>query len=481
MGLKMVNRTYERLMAILASGNLLLVLFNLSYVPWRDFWLQGRVSIPLVNRVLYIPMPLDITKLYDPIKGIEPHRDTQAYLELVNQLEASIEGLGYGSSETQNILADLRARSVEMVETNPFAIANKSGSLERIKNQMRLRVFSTKRNVSSKEAFEQFWSDRYINPVTGATNLAWFNSTIRPLIAANYYRGIGEDGEYIDNFGALDIPFALIFFLEFLARTFWMSRHQAGLRWFDAMIIRWYDGLLFFPFWWIAPSWAWLRIIPVEIRLDQAQIISLQRIRKQASQGIVATIADDVTEVVVIQVLSQMQAAIRRGQFMRFLPSQGAQSGQQHPHSGNEIDELGEMAALVLQVTLKTVLPQLRPELEALIRYNVDQALRQAPPYRQLATFPGLEAIPQQWSAQLATEITNRVYQVLTRLESADKTAALLTSQLVQKFGTTLSYELQQQQVGQALRELLIDWLEDVKASFMAQKRQARLPESNAP
>ncbi|MDS3861501.1 hypothetical protein RIF25_11855 [Thermosynechococcaceae cyanobacterium BACA0444] len=481
MGLKVINRTYERLMAILASANLLLVLFNLSYVPWRDFWLQGRVSIPLVNRVLYIPMPLDITKFYDPIKGIEPHRDTQAYLELVDQLEASIERTGYSSPATESILAALRAGSIEMVDTNPFAIANKSGSLERIKNQMRLRVFSTKRNVSSKAAFEQFWSDRYINSVTGATNLAWFNRTIRPLMAANYYRGIGEDGEYIDNFGVLDIPFGLIFCLEFFARTFWMSRHQARLRWFDAMIIRWYDGLLFFPFWWIAPGWAWLRIIPVEIRLDQAQIISLQRIRKQASQGIVATIADDVTEVVVIQVLSQMQAAIRRGQFMRFLPSQGAQSGQQPLHPGNEIDELGEMAALVLQVTLKKVLPQLRPELEKLIQYNVDQALRQAPPYRQLANFPGLQTIPQQWSAQLASEITNRVYQVLTRLESEDKTAALLTSQLVQKFGTTLSYELQQQQVGQALRDLLIDWLEEVKASFMAQKRQARLPESNTP
>lgn len=477
MGLKGINRTYERGMAILASANLLLVLFNLSYVPWRDFWLQGRVSIPLINRVFVIPMPLDITKFYDPIKGIEPHRETQAYLELLDELEASIAQTGYDSPKTQALLVSLRQASVEMVDTNPFAIANKSGSLERIKNQMRLRVFNTQRNVSSKAAFEQFWSDRYINSTTGTANLAWFNSTIRPLIAANYYRGIGEDGEFIDNFGALDIPFGLIFFLEFLGRTFWMSRHQAGLRWFDAMIVRWYDGLLFFPFWWIAPSWAWLRIIPVEIRLDQAQIVSLQRIRKQASQGIVSTIADDVTEVVVIQVLAQMQGAIRGDQFMRFLPSQAANSGQTLPHSGNEIDELGEMAALVLHVTLKKVLPQLRPELENLIRYNVDQALRQAPPYRQLANFPGLEAIPQQWSSQLATEITNRFYQVLTRLESEDKTAALLTSQLVQKFGMTLSYELQNQQVGQVLRELLGDWLEDVKVSFITQKRQGHPPE----
>ncbi len=470
-----INLTYERLMALLASANLLLVIFNLTYVPWRDFWLQGRVSIPLVNRVLILPMPADVTQFYDPIKGIEPHRQTQAYLQLITELDDSINRNGYDSSSTQALLAELRQASDGLIDDNPFLIANKTGSLERIKNLMRLRVFGTRDNVSSKQAFEQFWSSSYINPTAGAANLDWFQETISPLIAANYYRGIGEDGEFIDNFGALDIPFTLIFLFEFLARTLWLSRNQPGLRWSDAMISRWYDGLLFFPFWWIAPSWAWLRIIPVEIRLDQAKIINLQRIRKQASQGLVATIADDVTEVVVVQVLNQMQNTIARGKWLAMLPGQAHEGSQPPPTGYNEIDELGEIAALMLQVTLKDVLPQLRPELEALIRYNVDQALRQAPPYRQLAAIPGLEAIPQQWSAQLAAEITNRFYLVLTRLETEDKTAALLTSQLVQKFGTTLSYEIQKQHVGEALQALLHEWLEDVKTGFIAQKRLAKL------
>jgi len=481
MALKSWQLLYERLMALVASANLLLVFFNLSYIPWRDFWFQGRVAIPLINRVIYLPISGNIAQLYDPIKGIEPHRDTQAYLELVDELAASLTQNGYDSEQTQALLGNLRQASIEMIETNPFALANKSGSLERIKNQMRLRVFGTRHNVSSKQAFEQFWSRKFINPTMGATSLAWFNTTVRPLISANYYRRIGEDGNFIDNFGLLDIPFNLVFFAEFLARTYWLGRHQAGMRWLDAMISRWYDGLLFFPFWWFAPGWAWLRIIPVEIRLDQAQIISLQRVRKQASQGVVATIADDMTEVVVLQVLGQMQAAIRRGQFTRFLPSPVSHSTPTLSQGGNEIDELGEIAALLMQVTLKNVLPQLRPELEALVRYNVDQALRQAPPYRQLASFPALEALPHYWSTQLATEITNRFYQLLTRLETEDKTNALLTSQLMQKFGTTLSYEIQQQHVGEALRELLIDWLEEVKASFITQKQLAKMALDRSP
>jgi hypothetical protein len=67
------NLWFERLMAIAATANLALVAFDLSYISWRDFWLR-RVTI------------LSITQWYDPIKGIEPHRDTQQYLESVDLL-----------------------------------------------------------------------------------------------------------------------------------------------------------------------------------------------------------------------------------------------------------------------------------------------------------------------------------------------------------------------------------------------------------
>ncbi|MFN5239928.1 MAG: hypothetical protein ACK5CG_05270, partial [Aphanizomenon sp.] len=66
------NLWFERVMAITATINLVLVFFDLSYVPWRDFYFR-RVPV--------------ITQLYDPIKGIEPHRDTKKYLESVAELE----------------------------------------------------------------------------------------------------------------------------------------------------------------------------------------------------------------------------------------------------------------------------------------------------------------------------------------------------------------------------------------------------------
>ncbi|WJI23256.1 hypothetical protein MZ909_08470 [Thermosynechococcus sp. B0] len=466
---KPLNRTYERIMVAIASANFLLVLFDLTYIPLRDFWLLGTVRIPLIQRLIYLPQPLPITPLYDPIKGIEPHRATQQYINTVNQLRRTIAAEGVDAPATQALLAELRKQSKTMVDTNPFALANKTGTLERIKNLMRLRVFGD-RNASSKQSFERFWSDEYINERDWQTNLAWFEAQIIPLMATNYWRRYGEDGDFIDHFDAIDIPFNLLFFVEFLGRTFWLSRQYRGARWRDAMFWRWYDVLLFFPFWWLAPTWAWLRIIPVTIRLDQADIICLDSLERQASQGLVAAIATDISEVVVLQVLTQLQKAIRRGQLSRWLLRV---SGGQGSKTLNDIDELGELAALVGQVVIYRVIPQLRPEVEGLVAYSVDQVLRQAPPYRRLLEIPSLEALPRHWHQSLAKEISDRLFLLLEQASknqgNPPREGALLVSQLAQKFGQTLSAELQEEQVGKVIQDLLVVWLEEIKINFVRQ------------
>lgn len=465
---KPLNRTYERIMVAIASLNFLIVIFDLTYIPLRDFWLLGKVRIPLIQRVIYLPQPLAITELYDPVKGIEPHRVTQAYIATVAKLQQTIADQGVDAPATQELLAQLRQQSATIVDTDPFALANKTGTLERIKNLMRLKVFG-RRDASSKQSFERFWSPEYINEQNWQTNLAWFEQQIIPLMATNYWRRYGEDGNFIDHFDAIDIPFNLLFFVEFLGRTFWLSRQYRGARWRDAMFWRWYDVLLFFPFWWLAPTWAWLRIIPVTIRLDQADIICLDSIERQASQGLVAAIATDISEVVVLQVLTQLQKAIRRGQFSRWLP-RGVQGSKK---TLNNIDELGELAALVGQVVIYRVVPQLRPEVESLVAYSVDQVLRQAPPYRRLLEIPSLEALPLYWRQSLAKEISDRLFLLLEQASknqgNPPREGALLVSQLAQKFGQTLSAELQEEQVGKVIQDLLVMWLEEIKVNFVRQ------------
>ena len=98
---KKKNLRFERLRALTATVNLALVLFNLTYVGWRDFYLRNLTQIQ---------------KIYDPIKGIEPHRETQNYLETVEELESLISVRRINSKIAENKLKELRDLSVEMIE-----------------------------------------------------------------------------------------------------------------------------------------------------------------------------------------------------------------------------------------------------------------------------------------------------------------------------------------------------------------------------
>ncbi|MGF1487313.1 MAG: hypothetical protein ACFBSE_09390, partial [Prochloraceae cyanobacterium] len=54
-----------KIVAIIAIANLLLGLFNLSYISLRDFYFR---NVPI------------LVKYYDPVKSIEPNLDTERYL-----------------------------------------------------------------------------------------------------------------------------------------------------------------------------------------------------------------------------------------------------------------------------------------------------------------------------------------------------------------------------------------------------------------
>ncbi|MDV2993697.1 MAG: hypothetical protein N4J56_003351 [Chroococcidiopsis sp. SAG 2025] len=68
-------RWLEKFLAIIGLINLVLVCFDLSYIPRRDFYLQTTPSL---------------TQLYDSVKGINPSPETESYLERVQALEAQV-------------------------------------------------------------------------------------------------------------------------------------------------------------------------------------------------------------------------------------------------------------------------------------------------------------------------------------------------------------------------------------------------------
>lgn len=427
---------FERMMALLALSNLMLVLFDMSYIPWRNFYLT------------YFP---EFTQWYGfHIKGIEPHRSTTTYLEAVQQLENQVALTGVQSPEVQQQLLSLQTLSLEMVDENPFEGAGKSGMLERIKNRMRDQVGVE----SSKDAFRQFWSQDYLSRQGWNQSIDFFNREIQPLIATNYYRGIGENGEPIDRFWKIDLGFTVLFAAEFLARTLYLSRRYQYTSWLDTVIWRCYDLLLILPF------WRWLRVIPVVIRLDQAKLVNLHTLNYRVIRTLISSVAVELTEMVVIRILDQTQELIRQGELSRWLL-------QTHRYVDlNGVNEVEAISKHLIEVIVNHVLPQLRPELEALLHHNVLQVLNSSPVYAGLQRLPGVTQISQQLTQQIVTEVSQNAYQAM-RSALQDETGAALMSQLISRFGELFGSEIKQNRALDEIQSLSVDLLEEVKVNYV--------------
>jgi hypothetical protein len=446
---------YERLMATIAVANLGFVGFDMTYVGLRDFWLRGGVSVGPVS--FQVPVP-PIPQWYDPIKGIEPHRDTEQYLKSVQDLEASLFQSGLDSPKVDEALKVLQDESSKMIEGNWFEVAGKSGNLEKIKNRMRDRMGMK----SSRQSFETFWSKDYLKSKGVESELRFFNDKVKPLLLTNYYRSTGENGLPTDNFLMLDAPFIALFGLEFLARTFYLTRRNRNLKWLDAMLWRWYDLLL------LIPVWQWLRVIPVAIRLDQAELIHLDRIRDQATQGFVTNISEELTEAVLVQVIDQLQSGISTGSL-----TQWAMNSLNRPYQDiNQRDEIREIITRILDVTVNQALPQVKPELEAVIRHAMEGVLEQSPVYKGFKSIPLMGSVPSQMNEQLISSLTSGAYEALSKALE-DEQAAELISTLVRNLGSAMVQGLQEGNSLDELQGLLADLMEEVKVNYVKHDAQA--------
>jgi hypothetical protein len=426
---------FERLMTIAALLNLALVAFDLSYIPWRDLYLK------------HLP---EFTQWYGAqFKGIEPYRSTETYLETVALLEEQIIQTGVQSPQVAVLLDRLRTQSSEMIEEDPFQTANKSGTLERIKRRMREQT----EQESSKQAFDRFWSQSYLAQAGWNPSITFFNRRITPLIRSNYFRGINENGNPIDEFWKIDLWFVGLFGAELLARTLHLSRRYR-VTWLDALMWRWYDLLLLLPF------WRWLRIIPVLFRLDQSKLVNLNPIRDRLTKGLVTSVAVELTEVVVLRVIDQIQDLIRQGEISRWL----LRSANQYIDLNN-INEGEAIAQHLVTLLAYQVLPQIKPDLEALMHHSLTRVLSASPAYAGIQRLPGIGNWSNQLTQQMVSEVSQNTYQALiASLE--DPIGMNLVKKLIAHFGTTLKTEAQRGSIDE-IQSLLVALLEEIKLNYV--------------
>jgi hypothetical protein len=423
------NLWRERGLAILIAVNFGWVLFDFSYVPWRNLYFR------------YLP---GLTQVYDPLKGIKPHRETTKYLATVDRFKQQ-------NLQSTAILKELANQSVQAVETNPFQAAGKSGTLEKIKNQLREHMGKE----SSKEAFRAFWSEANFTDAKKTAEIAFFDQQIRPLFDINYFREIGEDGEPIDHFWLIDLGFGAVFLLDLLLRLRRMRQANPRLTWRAAVIDRAYDLLLILPL--VRP----LRIIPLAIRWHQARLINLSQIQDQVNARFVNEFADELTQVVISQVLNQAQGAIKSGTATKLVTTKLLR-----PYVDlNDVNEVEAIAQIILEVAIYRVLPKIQPDLEEIVATLVQKASIDSPALQNLKFIPGFTEAPHQLIDQVVRQVSEALYLGLTKSLN-DPQNGKLAKRLAENFMEALGAELQKGHTVSKLESLVADMLAEMKASY---------------
>ncbi|BAQ63746.1 hypothetical protein [Geminocystis sp. NIES-3709] len=470
---KLLNWYYDRLfiskiMAIVSVLNFGLVIFDLTYIPLRDIWLNGQITLGQFKLGPYEYNGIQLTVLpkswrnniikYDVIKGIEPYRDTNFYLEEVDLLEESINQYGLKDENTEKILKNLREMSINMIREDPFRLANKSGTLEIIKNRMKEHMDNYINNPESSStlAFTSFWT------VTNLENnlsqqLSFFNEEIRPLINTNYYRPIGENGQFVNYFGLIDFPFIVIIFIDFVIRCLVISFRFNGVKIQDAIFWRWYDLIFFLP------DFRWMRIVPITIRLNQSRLLTYQRIKKQISQGFVAGIAGDITQIVMLRIVNQVQKTIEKGQIEKVLFKEETKEYIDL----NDTNEIAEVIKLLINLVAYEMLPEIRREVETLLAYIFQKTITESPIYQNIEHLPGLKTLPENISNKLAIQSYQIFLNTIDNMLKEDPIFENYLEKILEKATKTLNIRPNARYDINKIEELLVILLEEVKVNYI--------------
>ena len=430
---------WNNLIAIIAVINLLLILFNLSYIPLRDIYLK---HIPAIT-------------IYDSVKSIEPHPVTQRYLNTVDLLETHLQQNRLQANSTASIFASLRQQSINILTENPFSSANKLSTFATLNRRMEYQMDT----LSVRKSFTEFWTQDYFNQIGIEEALSFFDSKIRPLLEFNYYRVIDENGLFIDKFWLIDIGFVVFFILELLARTFWVSRQQDNISWWDAILRNWYDGL------YLLPKWQWLRVVPVAVKLHRSSYINTERILEQITYEPVVYLANRVSMFLMVRLINQTQEAIESGDAVRslFKPKEYLKVG--------EVDNFDAITDRVLKLVIYRVLPQIQADVEVFLQHSLKKSLKESTFYRILKNIPGINMIPAEVSEQLADYIADTAYEILAS-SYADTQGRLLFDNLTDNFRLALRKQLQDKQLQQELQPLISDLLEELKLNYVQRAKQ---------
>ena len=282
--------------------NLSLILFDLTYLWLRPTYFK------------YAPV---VTRIWDPVLGIEPHPLTEELIEKADATE-QLFLLDPGSESLYAKLEELSGVTLRVLVENPFERSGQTHDLDGIKDGMaRVAGHSTAHLNNPKELAEiarDYW---IVSPQQLPQRFSLFDKNIEPLLAVNYFREFDLNGKLVNHFWKIDLPFLILFWIEFMARWVLAVRRRTYARWYFFPIFYWYDLLSLIPVTTLRPL-RLLRVVSIYMRLRQSE---LSRVGKDFLSRAVAYISNIITEEVsdrvAVRILTEFGEEIADGTHIR--------------------------------------------------------------------------------------------------------------------------------------------------------------------
>ena len=205
-----------------------------------------------------------------------------------------------------------------------------------------------------------------------------------------------------------------------------------------------------------------MRVIPVSIRLNQSRTLNLEPFWGRVNRFFVSQIAVEVTEVVFLRIIDQVQSLVREGDVADALLSRT----QRHYIGVNDINEIQAISKELSAVMIYRVLPKIKPEMDALLYHNIRSTLNSAPGYHAFSQVPGVDNLSDQLPRQLAEQLSTSIFTALKE-GFEDERGAELMAQLFSRLTSTLQTEIQEEESLAEIEDLTIALLEEIKLNYV--------------
>ncbi|MEN2992177.1 MAG: hypothetical protein ABDH91_01305 [Bacteroidia bacterium] len=424
---------WDIFMLLMALTNLLLILFDLTYISLRPKYIR------------YFPQ---LVAWYDPYKGIEPHWTTDSYLKVGDSLMQRWRTPPLPSPEELKAFGDtLFALSVRILNERPYERFGLMAYQEQLKQKVKTFIEEQYgEKLRSTEAFRRFWQ---LTPQNAALHLDFYRRELRYLLQVNYYRQYDLSGDFVDHFWKLDLPFLVFFWLEFWSAWLVAIRTRRYAYWWMYPIAHWYDVLALAPL----TSLRWFRLLRIwnlYLRLNRSRVVNFSntlfaRFLTQQSRLIAKAISDEVA----YQVLEQVKRQVERGEELQ----QGVRI----------LEELRPTLRTLVAEEAAPLIQSLRqnPALLRLMEDSISQSLD-----RELPSLPGLPREKLlEISRSAARTVTEKVLANLHQYvqSEAGKTAL---SEMVDSLLTHLAARLRTPELQAQLRTTLVTALTQFQRNF---------------